>query len=378
MMLRRPPTQTTLALGTIQAARYAAAAVIGLFCIAVTRASAQDFWIPSSANLYAAGLTSPLTLPSGGGTVPVELDLALTGPQVRFGDVRGTLSCCLAEDPTGPDGLTSCCETDLDSLGGISGLKMLSGAHFLAGVFLTDAPPTSTPPPILDQTLSKNALVVSPLLQQTFFIGDGRANGLQQTFVAPPGATRLFLGIMDGLFTTGPPGYYADNRGGYQVSLGSPPATQLCECDSVLQSCYQFTGTAGCNNQTGLGAQLFLTGSASVASDTFTLDVRGTNPSSFVILFLGSPGLQSPLGNGQICIVPGQTGIARFPVNQSNVAGDCTYGPGLAAYNQTNHRPSAKITAGQSLAFQAWYRDFGAGCGGSSNFSSSVLITFEP
>lgn len=316
--------------------------------------------------------------PSGSGTLPVEIDLSLTGNQVRFGDVRGSLSCCFAEDPTGPEGLNSCCSTDLLSSGGISGLRMLQGAHFLAGVFLDDGPPQATAPPIRDDTNASNALVVSPLLQQSFFIGDGYANGVQQTFVAPPGATRLFLGIMDGLFTDGPPGYYFDNRGGYQVSLGAPPAVQFCECDSVLLGCYQYTDAAGCNNQAGLGAQLFLTGSASVASDQFLLDVRSANPFSFVILFLGSQSLQSPLANGQLCIAPGQTGIARFPVQQADAAGDCSYGPGLAAYNRVNHPLSARITAGQSLAFQAWYRDVGVGCGGSSNLSSAVLITFQP
>jgi hypothetical protein len=36
-------------------------------------------------------------------------------------------------------------------------------------------------------------------LREPFFIGDGvNSSGTVQQFVAPPGATRLFLGVMDG------------------------------------------------------------------------------------------------------------------------------------------------------------------------------------
>lgn len=41
-----------------------------------------------------------------------------------------------------------------------------------------------------------------------------------QTFVAPVGATRLFLGIPDGFGFVGLPGAYDDNDGSYEVRIG--------------------------------------------------------------------------------------------------------------------------------------------------------------
>lgn len=72
----------------------------------------------------------------------------------------------------------------------------------LIGVFLSDGRPDLTPPPpSLDfgSASSREFTSLSPQLKQVFFIGDGRTStGLTQKFVVPPGATRLYLGMMDG------------------------------------------------------------------------------------------------------------------------------------------------------------------------------------
>jgi hypothetical protein len=62
-------------------------------------------------------------------------------------------------------------------------------------------------------------------LGQVFFIGDGLTDvgsGDVQTFVAPPGATRLFLGIADASGFTGDAGCYSDNVGSFQVEITTP------------------------------------------------------------------------------------------------------------------------------------------------------------
>jgi hypothetical protein len=58
-------------------------------------------------------------------------------------------------------------------------------------------------------------------LGQIFFIGDGEnsANILQE-FIAPTGATRLFLGVPDGFGFLGAPGAYDDNDGSYRIRVG--------------------------------------------------------------------------------------------------------------------------------------------------------------
>lgn len=114
--------------------------------------------------------------------------------------------------------------SSLTSLGGISGYIGPQGP--LTGVFLTDAiPDGSTPAPAtLDfrpTGLGIEFASLSPLLGQVFYIGDGVTSGGDfQEFIAPAGATRLFLGIPDGFGFGGVPGAYDDNDGSYRVTIG--------------------------------------------------------------------------------------------------------------------------------------------------------------
>jgi hypothetical protein len=108
-------------------------------------------------------------------------------------------------------------------LDGISGYIGPQGA--LAGVFLTDAIPSSGPPPAtLDFSaagLGTNQATLSPLLNQVFYIGNGLTSGGSfKEFIAPGGATRLFLGIPDGFGFINAPGAYDDNDGAYHIAIG--------------------------------------------------------------------------------------------------------------------------------------------------------------
>jgi hypothetical protein len=84
-------------------------------------------------------------------------------------------------------------------------------------VFLSDSAPNggSSAPATLDFTTasSRDFSTLSPKLKQPFFIGDGlRNNGDHQTFVVPSGATRLYVGSMDGQ-------QWSDNAGGFSVTV---------------------------------------------------------------------------------------------------------------------------------------------------------------
>lgn len=119
--------------------------------------------------------------------------------------------------------------SSLNALGGISGYLGPQGP--LVGVFLDDSIPNNTPAPgTLDFTLSglgTDFASLAPDLRQVFYIGDGLTRNSQfQEFVAPVGATRLFLGIPDGFGFGGNPGAYDDNDGSYQVLLGVNEAPQ--------------------------------------------------------------------------------------------------------------------------------------------------------
>jgi hypothetical protein len=83
--------------------------------------------------------------------------------------------------------------------------RMNAPVNALVGVFLDDGVPSTSPaPPGLDFSdggLGTAFGQLCPGLKQPFFIGDGltgHGTGARQQFVVPAGATRLFLGTVDG------------------------------------------------------------------------------------------------------------------------------------------------------------------------------------
>src|SRR5262249_29637232 len=111
----------------------------------------------------------------------------------------------------------------------------------LLGVFLgSDQLDQSAAPPPLDFRTSANRdyLVLAPALKQPFFIGDGlTTSGVVQQVIAPVGASRLFLGVMDqyqwsdneGAFTVG----VAKNASARAVQLSLRPSLNPTTADAV-------------------------------------------------------------------------------------------------------------------------------------------------
>jgi len=136
-------------------------------------------------------------------------------------------------DPLYGPGGNGVAGSNLLPLDGISGYLGPEGP--LVGVFLDDSIPNSAPPPpTLNFTpggIGIDFLSIAPDLAQIFYIGDGVTSGGDfQSFIAPTGATRLFLGIPDGFGFDGLPGAYDDNDGQYLVSIGvnePPPAVPV-------------------------------------------------------------------------------------------------------------------------------------------------------
>ncbi|CAN5513506.1 hypothetical protein BH09PLA1_BH09PLA1_07100 [soil metagenome] len=96
----------------------------------------------------------------------------------------------------------------------------------VVGVFLDDTQPNlaGAPPPDLDfsSAASRDFSTLSPALRQPFFIGNGlRADGTTpQNFIVPAGATRLYLGIMDGQ-------QWSDNSGSLTSTVVKPTQITL-------------------------------------------------------------------------------------------------------------------------------------------------------
>jgi hypothetical protein len=122
-----------------------------------------------------------------------------------------------------PDGDPNGSMASIESFGGISGYEGPAGA--LAGVFLTDAVPLEPAPDLIRFTADATGIEfarLEPQIGQVFFIGDGATStGARQNFVAPAGATRLFIGLVDGSFFFGPPTCYADNVGSFDYEINA-------------------------------------------------------------------------------------------------------------------------------------------------------------
>ena len=231
-------------------------AALGIASMAtlMDRASAESVSaavIDAQSNLFGAGRSSvPDPGGQGGGVLPPGFSLSPGANRVlRIDSATGSVSYNnTVGDPNrgqfnGPDGgyveyppaNTDGFNTDINSYGGISGLRLIEAVSanrrvmFLAGVFLNDTEPSGAAPTRLDfssTALGTNFASLSPSLNQAFFIGDGltgTGSGSRQLFFIPDTATRLFLGFIDGADFQGDPTFYSNNDGSFTVSFTTVP-----------------------------------------------------------------------------------------------------------------------------------------------------------
>lgn len=206
--------------------------VVAALMAAATPASAGKFTVNAADNIYGAGQSSA----PGGGNVPTAVQKV--GPTtlcVTVTRISGSISCsakkgCIilnhgtGDTPNDADGVGSFPATSSNT-----GTSLISGmtapnAGYLVGVFTRSKGPKGAAPAPLDFTTGQGTAFtsLSPLLDQTFFIGDGLTGdhkGTQQTFIVPSGARKLWLGISDACDYDGSPSCYGDNIGTYSVSL---------------------------------------------------------------------------------------------------------------------------------------------------------------
>lgn len=157
--------------------------------------------------------TKPQAIPVSSGSI-ITLESPATGRINFYGSETFEYDFLTPDGNPHPDGGGG---AFLTSLGGISLYSGPPGA--LLGLFLSDENPRESPPGGLDFTLNglgREFFELKPKIGQIFFMGDGfTAAGVAQRFVAPEGATRLFMGTPDAFFFVGGPGYYLDNDGEY-------------------------------------------------------------------------------------------------------------------------------------------------------------------
>jgi hypothetical protein len=195
--------------------------------------------------------------------------------------------------------------------------RMNAPVNALVGVFLDDGMPNNSPtPPGLDFSdggLGRAFAQLCPGLKQPFFIGDGltgSGGGARQQFVVPAGATRLFLGTVDGFD-------WNTNTGAFSVQVTSTPPMSIST--GVNQPTFGVGQTlitsVALNSPAQAGAADFFTGL--LRPDGVTIEfltssgdiVLGNiaNPASFRAVAGGIP-LGAPISVGADVIVRQWTG----------------------------------------------------------------------
>lgn len=180
----------TLALATSSCAANAA--------IVVTVPGTADPWLAgmppgsTASSFDSAPAQSPVLVP---GTVVPGTEISLLAAGLVANSPNIIHPCCPL---VGPDG-GYFISRERGSENGIASVR--APINSLVGVFLGETPASSAPAPLDFAMLGTSQASFSPLLGQAFFIGDGvtgTTDGSVQNFIVPLGATRLFLGTMDG------------------------------------------------------------------------------------------------------------------------------------------------------------------------------------
>ena len=195
----------------IKAAKYFTIQVMTVFFLSlvvatfsITEVFAVPISVPGTSNPWLAGMPDGSTAsiqdiaPDQSPVLVTGLDLSLGG-SLTF-RVGGGVSNDPGFSPVAPDGDVIWSHSP-GAENGIADAAIPITA--LVGVFLDGTQPDSSlaPGPLDFSSIGTSFTSISPMLKQVFFIGDGltgAGSGASQTFNIPAGATRLFLGAMDG------------------------------------------------------------------------------------------------------------------------------------------------------------------------------------
>lgn len=192
--------------------------------LTATIAPAQIVQVPATANPWLAGMSDGSTARRGD-IAPDESPVAVTntpieGHAVYVFSASGSVNhgATLPFFPPDGENLTT------HYLGAENGIADITAPFTsLIGVFLGPDQPDETPAPQpLDfrTAAGRNYLELAPALKQPFFIGCGSTgSGAAKQVIAPAGATRLLLGVMDEY-------YWADNQGCFAVQITKLDSTR--------------------------------------------------------------------------------------------------------------------------------------------------------
>jgi len=310
-----------------------------------------DVIVPGDADPYLAGMPDGSTA-SGGDVAPDQSPIFVEGLELIPGTVltfaaAGQVSFAGAPNVNEtPDGkLSGYGSHAVGAENGISNIT--SNWNSLLGVFLTDDQPDSNPAPAALDFINAsgvpggiNYTSLAPELQQLFFIGDGVTDdGTIQEITVPEGATRLFLGTMDG---TG----WFNNAGQLFVTISGPQEPTIPDWTIYLDQ-----------NRNGIrddGERSTITD----ANGSFAFD--NLQPGSYVVAEELQPGwAQTAPGTGtfEITVAPGESatglnfGNKQVPLVNSDPFITSTPLLSVVAREDYRYQPTITELDGDDLAF---------------------------
>ncbi|HXT38591.1 MAG TPA: hypothetical protein VN887_01070 [Candidatus Angelobacter sp.] len=207
-------------------------AVVFVIILLWHTAFAESVVVPSTSNPWLAGM--PDGSPGRRGDVaPDESPVLVTGASIEGGGMfvfsaAGSVSRGSPLPFFGPDGETNSISHYLGAENGIA--DVAAPFECLVGVFLgTNQPDLNPTPQPLDFSTATNRdyLILTPTLQQPFFIGDGlTSSGSVQQVIAPDGATRLFVGTIDEYS-------WFNNEGSFTVQIVRVPQLSITATNQI-------------------------------------------------------------------------------------------------------------------------------------------------
>ena len=202
--------------------------------------------VPGSANLWLAGQSDGVTA-SVGDVAPDHSPVLAADVEIVVGNWLSFTNVSGLTNSFGACPGPACFEADGDTAGTVSGTffrrqelgvgGISAPLSSVIGVFLGSGVPFNPPATDLDfSSIGFDFLTLSPLVQQPFFIGNGKTSGgVVQAFQVPLGATRLYIGTMDTFF--GPTNTGHNNNTGailLDVSVVPEPATNALLLSGLL------------------------------------------------------------------------------------------------------------------------------------------------
>ncbi|HRV81254.1 MAG TPA: FG-GAP repeat protein, partial [Planctomycetota bacterium] len=153
-----------------------------------------------------------------------------------------------------------------------------------------------------------------------------------------------------------------------------PLVVEFCGCEDG-GPCGTDPLPHGCENSTGVGAQLVALGSTSVRADNLALQASGIPNRSQLLFLIGQAGEPTPWYDGRWCLAPVNGSLGTLESTKAKKSGVVTTSRSLL---RLGSRLGLDLLAGTTWSVQAIYYDSHGPCGTRYNATNALMLTLVP